>query len=50
MKALRGDWDLNGEKLSPGDRASTDQEKELHLASAKGAHFLLFDLHQQTNT
>jgi len=49
MKALRGDWDLNGEKLSPDD-ASTDEEKELHLASAKGAHFLLFDLHQQTNT
>jgi hypothetical protein len=41
----RRDLDVNGEKLSPGNGASTDEEKELHLASEKGAHFLLFDLH-----
>jgi hypothetical protein len=37
--------DVNDEKLSPGDGASTDEKKELHLASEKGAHSLLFDLH-----
>jgi len=35
---------LNGKKLSPGDGAAVDEEKELRLASEKGAHFLLFDL------
>ena len=45
FNSSKGDLDVNGEKLSPGDRASTDEEKKLHLASAKGAHFLLFDLH-----
>jgi len=44
FNSSKGDLDVNGEKLSPGDGASTDEEK-LHLASAKGAHFLLFDLH-----
>ncbi len=42
---IKGDLDVNGEKLSPGGGASTDEEKELHFASEKGAHFLLFDLH-----
>jgi hypothetical protein len=32
-------------KLSPGDGAAIDQEKELHIASDTGAHSLLFDLH-----
>jgi len=36
--------DVNGEKLSPGDGASTDEEKELHFESEQGAHFLLFYL------
>ncbi len=40
---------MNGEKLLPGDGASTDEEKQLHSASEKGARFLLFDLHQHTN-
>jgi len=35
---------VNGEKLSPGDGASTDEEKEPHFASERDAHFLLFDL------
>ena len=35
---------MNGEKLLPGDGASTDEEKELHFTSEKGAHFLLSDL------
>ena len=39
-----GDLDVNGEKFSSGDGASTDEEKELYFASEKGAHFLLFDL------
>jgi quercetin 2,3-dioxygenase len=44
IQLIEGDLDLNGEKLSPGDGASTDKEKELQFASEKGAHFLLFDL------
>ncbi len=44
IQLIEGDLDLNGTKLSPGDGASLDDEKEVRLASAKGAHFLLFDL------
>jgi len=44
IQLIEGDLDLNGKKLSPGDGASVDEEKELRLASKKGAHFLLFDL------
>ena len=44
VQLIEGDLDLNGKKLSPGDGASLDDEKEIRLASAKGAHFLLFDL------
>jgi redox-sensitive bicupin YhaK (pirin superfamily) len=44
IQLIEGDLDLNGKKLSPGDGASVDEEKELRLASEKGAHFLLFDL------
>jgi quercetin 2,3-dioxygenase len=45
IQLIAGNLDVNGEKLSPGDGASTDEEKELRFASGKGAHFLLFDLH-----
>lgn len=44
IQLIEGDLDLNGTKLSPGDGASLDDEREIRLASAKGAHFLLFDL------
>ena len=44
IQLIEGDLDLNGKKLSPGDGASLDDEKEIRFASAKGAHFLLFDL------
>jgi redox-sensitive bicupin YhaK (pirin superfamily) len=44
IQLIEGDLDLNGKTLSPGDGASLDDEKELRLASGKGAHFLLFDL------
>jgi redox-sensitive bicupin YhaK (pirin superfamily) len=44
VQLIEGDLDLNGKKLSPGDGASLDDEKEIRLESAKGAHFLLFDL------
>jgi hypothetical protein len=39
-----GNLGLNGNKLSPGGRVSFDCEKEMCLASEKGAHFFLFDL------
>ena len=41
---IEGGLSLNDVELSPGDGASVDAEKELHLESAQGAHFLLFDL------
>ncbi len=44
VQLIEGDLDLNGKKLSPGDGASLDDEKEIRLESTKGAHFLLFDL------
>jgi hypothetical protein len=44
IQLIEGDLDVNGEKLSPGDGASTDEEKEPHFASEKDAHFLWFDL------
>jgi redox-sensitive bicupin YhaK (pirin superfamily) len=44
VQLIEGDLDLNGNKLSFGDGASVDHEKELLLASEKGAHFLGFDL------
>jgi hypothetical protein len=44
VQLIEGDLDLNGKKLSLGDVASLDDEREVRLASAKGAHFLLFDL------
>ena len=41
---------MNGEKLSPGDGASTYEEKELHLASEKGAHFFCsISINKQTH-
>jgi redox-sensitive bicupin YhaK (pirin superfamily) len=44
VQLIEGYLDLNGKKLSPGDGASLDDEKEIQFESAKGAHFLLFDL------
>jgi hypothetical protein len=44
VQLIEGDLDLNGKKLSSGDGASLDDEQEIRLTSAKGAHFLLFDL------
>jgi hypothetical protein len=44
IQMIEGDLDINGEKLSSGDTASVDEEKELRLCSERGAHFLLFDL------
>ncbi len=44
VQLIEGDLDLNGRKLSPGDGASLDDEKEIRLESTTGAHFLLFDL------
>jgi len=44
IQLIVGDLDLNGTKLSAGDGAQVDDEKEIRLASEKGAHFLLFDL------
>jgi hypothetical protein len=44
VQLIEGDLDVNGKKLSPGDGAAIEDEKDLRLESAKGAHFLLFDL------
>ena len=44
VQLIQGDLDLNGVKLAPGDGASLNGEAELNFASAKGAHFLLFNL------
>ncbi len=44
IQVIEGDLDINGEKLCSGDVASIDEEKELHLSSERGAHFLLIDL------
>jgi len=44
IQLIEGDLSLSGNKLSPGDGAAVDDEKELQLSSEKGAHFLLFDL------
>jgi redox-sensitive bicupin YhaK (pirin superfamily) len=44
IQLIEGDLDANGKQFSPGDGASLDDEKEIRLASTKGAHFLLFDL------
>ena len=44
IQLIEGDLTLNGNRLSPGDGATVDEERELCLASEKGAHFLLFDL------
>jgi len=45
MKALTSTEDYDLLVLGSGAGASIDEEKELHFASEKGAHFLLFDLH-----
>jgi len=45
IQVIEGGLELNGEKLSSGDGAAVDGETDLKLASQKGAHFILFDLH-----
>lgn len=44
VQLIAGDLDLSGNKLTSGDGALVDSEKELQLTSEQGAHFLLFDL------
>ena len=44
VQLIDGDLNVNGAKLSSGDGASLDDENEIRFESAKGAHFLLFDL------
>jgi hypothetical protein len=44
IQLIEGNLALNGNKLSPGDGAAVEDEKELLLSSDTGAHFLLFDL------
>jgi redox-sensitive bicupin YhaK (pirin superfamily) len=44
IQLIEGDLNLNGNQLSPGDGTAVANEKQLQLASEKGAHFLLFDL------
>ena len=44
IQLIEGDLDLEAQKLSSGDGASLDNQGEIQLTSAKGAHFLLFDL------
>ena len=44
IQLIEGELDLNGKQLAAGDGASVSDERELHLMSEKGAHFLLFDL------
>ncbi|HEU0252592.1 MAG TPA: pirin family protein [Pyrinomonadaceae bacterium] len=44
VQLIEGDLDVNGTKISAGDGASLDGEHEIRFQSAKGAHFLLFDL------
>jgi len=45
IQLIEGDLVLNSKKLLSGDGAAVDDETELHLASQKGAHFLMFALH-----
>ena len=44
IQLIEGDLTLNENRLSPGDGAAVEDEKELPLSSDTGAHFLLFDL------
>jgi len=44
IQLIDGDLNANGERFWSGDGASVSDEKEIHLTSEKGAHFLLFDL------
>jgi hypothetical protein len=44
IQLIEGDLTLNGNRLSPGDGAAVEDEKEVPLSSDTGAHFLLFDL------
>lgn len=44
VQLVEGELTLNGQKLSPGDGAAVDDERQLQFLSESGAHFLLFDL------
>ena len=44
VQLIAGDLKLNRTQFSSGDGALVDDERELRMASEKGAHFLLFDL------
>jgi len=45
LQVVRGDMTLaDGTRLGPGDGAAIEQESAVELASANGAHGLLFDL------
>ena len=44
IQLIDGDLAANDTQLSPGDGASISKERELSFGSAKGAHFLLFNL------
>jgi quercetin 2,3-dioxygenase len=41
---VRGELEVNGEKLSAGDAAMLDREPQLSLANGKSAEVLVFDL------
>ena len=44
LQVARGNVDLNGTALAPGDGAAIEDEAELRIASSGGAEILLFDL------
>lgn len=44
IQLIDGVLDVNGKSLAPGDGLAVVAEKQLHLTSNAGAHFLLFDL------
>jgi redox-sensitive bicupin YhaK (pirin superfamily) len=44
LHVARGELDLNGEKLRPGDGAAIRDERDLELASGQGAEVVLWEL------
>lgn len=47
VHVVRGEIEVNGERLSTGDAAKLRQERELRLTGAKHAEVLVFDLSPQ---
>jgi redox-sensitive bicupin YhaK (pirin superfamily) len=41
---VRGELDVNGQRLSTGDAAMLDDESQLTLTAGKNAEVLVFDL------